>query len=303
MTSIDKIDLNLLRILHLVMEEGSVRRAAELCHVTPAAVSNSLAKLRFQLGDPLLVRSGRVLRPTPVALQLEPKLRTAMQAISVALDSVGFDPATCSRTFVVAATDNIAFDLLPAAIRLLSERMPKASIKVVSLDHAIAGDGLRRGTVDVSLAMPPNLPPDFHAEPAYRETMVGVLAAAAAPRTAGLTNAQFDALSHIEVAINGEFAIDYVDRMLGNSGRRRKVALSVPTFMAAATCAAESNYLAILPQRLATFLSGPLALKVLQLPFRNVTVELEQVWHDRTNTDPASMAFRRLVTEAGGRLG
>ena len=299
MVNIDNVDLNLLRILYLVMEEGSVRRTAERCHVTPTAISNSLAKLRFHLGDPLLVRSGRILRPTPVALELEPKLRAAMQAISGALDTVSFEPATCGRTFVIAATDNIAFGLLPAVIRRLSERMPMARIKVVSLDHAIATDGLRRGTVDVSLAMPPNLPPDFHSQPAYRETMVGVLAEQSAPNSVGLTGAQFDALSHIEVAINGEHAIDYVEQMLSRKGRR-KVALSVPTFMAAATCAAETTYLATLPKRLAEFLSKPLVLKVLHLPFRDVTVELQQVWHDRTNTDPASVAFRKLISEAGG---
>ena len=103
--SIASRDLNLLLVLHTVLAERNVARAAERLHVTPSAVSNALARLRDALGDPLVTRKGRGTVLTPRANELGPGIARALAEIERALDAAPFDPATCKRTFTVAVSD------------------------------------------------------------------------------------------------------------------------------------------------------------------------------------------------------
>src|SRR5215475_7173614 len=108
MVTQENVDLNLFRVLHHVLKEGSVARAAERLHVTSSAVSNSLARLRDILGDPLLVRDGRRLVPTPRAMELAPQIATAIDGFRSILDPRHqFNPETCTRTLTIASADNI----------------------------------------------------------------------------------------------------------------------------------------------------------------------------------------------------
>src|SRR3954454_18224175 len=92
-------------VLHTVLAERNVARAAERLHVTPSAVSNALARLRDVLGDPLVTRKGRGIVPTPRAVELAPVLARTMRELEHAIDAAPFEPATCSRTFTLAVAD------------------------------------------------------------------------------------------------------------------------------------------------------------------------------------------------------
>src|SRR5918995_551501 len=67
-------DLNLLVTLDVLLSEGSVARAAKRLRLSPSAMSRALARLRATTGDPLLVRAGRGLVPTPRALELRERV-------------------------------------------------------------------------------------------------------------------------------------------------------------------------------------------------------------------------------------
>ncbi|MFO0659378.1 MAG: LysR family transcriptional regulator, partial [Polyangiaceae bacterium] len=101
--NISAIDLNLLVVLHAVLTEQSVTRAAKRLHVTQSAVSNSLGKLRDVLGDPLVVRHARGVTPTPRALELLPELSHVIERITSLIEPrARFDPATPTRAFTIA---------------------------------------------------------------------------------------------------------------------------------------------------------------------------------------------------------
>src|ERR1700744_3732492 len=100
-------DLNLLLVLHAVLEEKSATLAAKRLNVTQSAVSNALARLRAVVGDPLLIRSGKGLVPTPRAAELAPIIAEAIEKLEAALDQgASFRPETSTRTFTLAAADN-----------------------------------------------------------------------------------------------------------------------------------------------------------------------------------------------------
>src|SRR5687768_2758711 len=103
MVNLAAIDLNLLWVLHAVLAERGVARAAARLRVTSPAVSNALARLRAALGDPLFVRSGRGLAPTPRALELAPVLARSFGDLEAALRAgAAFDARACTRELTIA---------------------------------------------------------------------------------------------------------------------------------------------------------------------------------------------------------
>src|SRR6059036_3188607 len=154
--SLEAVDLNLVLVLHHVLAEGTVVRAAGRLHVTPSAVSNSLARLRDLLGDPLFVRSGRKVVPTPLARELAPQVAATVEKLRVILEARReFSPEACTRSFTLASADNIG--ILPNITARFAQALPRASLRVVTLDHAVASDGLASGDIDVLLGLPPTI--------------------------------------------------------------------------------------------------------------------------------------------------
>src|SRR6478609_1775713 len=99
-------DLNLLVTLDVLLAEGSVARAARRLRLSPSAMSRALARLRDTTGDPLLVRAGRGLVPTPRALALREQVGGLVRdAQAVLRPAEGLDPAALSRTFTLRITD------------------------------------------------------------------------------------------------------------------------------------------------------------------------------------------------------
>jgi len=125
--SLASLDLNLLLMLDVVLAERSVARAARRLHVTPSAVSNALARLRAALDDPLLVRSGRGVVPTPRAAALAPALGRALRDLDQAVHGDAFDPATTDRELTLAMADVIQVVKLPAIVAALATKMPRRS--------------------------------------------------------------------------------------------------------------------------------------------------------------------------------
>lgn len=112
---IRNLDLNLLLVFGVLMEEGSVNRAAEQLGRTPSAVSHALGRLRDQLGDPLLVRSGGIMKPSPRAENLYKVVQPILSQIERAVQPPAlFDPAASNRVFKMAgpALDCVTTELI-----------------------------------------------------------------------------------------------------------------------------------------------------------------------------------------------
>ncbi|WP_434418209.1 LysR family transcriptional regulator [Nannocystis pusilla] len=198
--NIAALDLNLLLVLHTVLVERSAAAAARRLHVTPSAVSNSLAKLRAQLGDPLVVRSGRGLVPTPRALELAPHLRAAVRELErVVAGSERFDPATTTRSFALALSDAHQICDLPRVARAFATAMPRAQLRVVSIDHFEAVGGLAGGEVDAAVAPATAPQAGQHAYHLYEEA--GVLLVRRGHPAAGkpVTRELWASLRHVDI--------------------------------------------------------------------------------------------------------
>ncbi len=137
--NISGIDLNLLPVLAAVLEESNVTKAAKRLNLTQSAVSNSLARARLILGDPLLVRDGRRLVPTPMSRELLPMLqRMLLQVENVFQAAAPQNPLEIEREFTLACADNQCISDVDHVARLLMQQMPRCSLRVVTIDFVWA---------------------------------------------------------------------------------------------------------------------------------------------------------------------
>jgi DNA-binding transcriptional LysR family regulator len=283
------VDADLLMVLHAVLDSGSVSDAARRLHVTQSAVSNSLARLRELLDDPLLVRSGRKLVPTPRAARMAPLLAAAAEQLKTAVvDPADADPSLTTRQFVFASIDTDALASMPNLVEEVRAVLPRAGLRIANVDHALATDGLATGLVDLMLGAT-QMPLDYHCEELFEVQSVCV-------RRAGphepLDLEQFLALDQIQVALESGRSMDAVEPILARIGRQRRVALSVSSFTGAAYAAAGTDLVAVMPDRIARTLSRSLPLHVSPAPLPLPPRKVMLIWHARTHNDAACTLLR-----------
>lgn len=300
--NLSAVDLNLFLVLHTVLEEGSATRAAKKLHVTQSAVSNSLGRLRQLLGDPLVVRSGRGVVATPLARELAPMVAAAMQALgqAVAVER-SFDPLATTRTFTIASTDAELIVDLPEVAALVAERMPKATLRAVSLDYLLSTDGLATGTVDLVLGYARGMDPSWYSHPLYVERPALVVRRDHPTLGTHIGREEFEGHLHIDVHVQlGNPGAGNQDARKALEGQqlRREVRLIVPGFTAAALAAARTDYIAGIPRRLAETFCKYLPLRIVEMAGFDFGFPAALCWHERTHLDPAAVYLRALVVEA-----
>jgi len=300
--SLAAVDLNLLLMLDTVLAERSVVRAARRLHVTPSAVSNGLARLRAVLDDPLLIRSGRGVVPTPRAAALAPALAGALRDLDHAIHDGGFDPATTDREFTLATADVGQVVRLPGIVAALAARMPRARLRVVSIDTLAASGGVAGTEVDVLIGAGER-GPGIHAQPLYQEHLVLVARARHPTIKNRVSKHQLAALRHVVVQVapgrgNRQVAAGYAAL-----GVDRDVAVVVPTYTAAAAVVARTDLVASLPASLVRVLGPRLALRRVATPLPPIATTVNLIWHQRTDQDPALRAFRDLLARVAASGG
>ncbi|MFF5720278.1 LysR family transcriptional regulator [Streptomyces buecherae] len=297
------MDLNLLRALDALLQENSVTRAAERLGTSPAAASRMLAKLRRAAGDPLLVRAGQELVPTPRALELREEV-SALVRRSDALfrPATAFDVAGLRRTFTVQAADLLLTGLAGPLLERVHGAAPR--VDVVFLAETLeGGPALRQGHADLELGVLGHLDPETRAETLTEVPMVGV-ARSGHPLFDGPIDARsFAEADHIGVSRRGR-RHGPIDAELARRELRRRVAVVVPSYTSAMMLASTSDLVSLtladwLPETVAA-----LGLRTFPLPLGLPPVAIGMAWHPRNSADQAHRWFRSHVRAvAVGALG
>ncbi len=299
--SLSRFDLNLLLVLDAVLTEGSVAKAANRLHVTPSAVSNALARLRILLGDQLLTRKGRGIVPTPRALELGPILAKGLRDLHDAVRAGGFSPATTTRRFTIALSDAGQAVLLPRTVALLFEEMPRARLRAVGIDSLVPLGGLAGQEVDVVIGPEP-ADGDIHAEPLFEQNAV-LICRDGHPALRKGSGRLVGVLRHVAIDMaSGQSLRDLAGAAYAQAGLARDVAMTVPTFSAAAAVVAATDLVATVPESLFDVMAPLLRLRALPAPIPPLAIATNLCWHERTHADPAAAAFRDVVRRAVGGL-
>jgi DNA-binding transcriptional LysR family regulator len=301
--ALSNLDLNLLLMLDTILAEGSVTRAAKKLSITQSAVSNGLARLREILGDPLLVRNGRGLVPTPRAQELAPVMRRAMTELQAALDGADFVPQLSTRRFTLCWSDAQAIAHLPELLTRFETYLPNATLRIVTVDFLIATNGLAVGEIDVAVGPEQAAFPPLLSEPLYGEEVVLAARRDHAKVIACLLREQFDEVEFVDIQLalgQGGVGNLLMTELLARHGLSWRVGIVVPDFTTAAHAAAASDYVVGLPARAARAFCEFLPLRLVELPsfLNRPTMNLALLWHPRTDRDAGARYFRRLVADA-----
>jgi DNA-binding transcriptional LysR family regulator len=295
--SLSSLDLNLLLVLDTVLAERSVARAAKRLHLTPSAISNALARLRVALGDPLVVRSGRGIVPTPRAVELAPALARALSDLERAVARSVFDPKATARTFTLAIADSGQIVRLPKLASLFSNAMPRAKLRVVGIDTLVSSGGLAGTLVDAAIAAMPDAPPGLRQLPLFDELAI-LVASRRHPRIRDrVSKSELSSLRHVDVEVLPGRGYRDLPVHYERLGIERDVVLTVPSFATAAAIVAATDFVATLPVSLVETIGKRLGIRAVPSPVRGITVGLKLAWHERTEDDPAMRLFRSVILQ------
>lgn len=291
------MDLNLLVVLQALLEERSATKAAARLHTTQSTVSNALARLRLLLGDPLMVRSGRGLSPTPAALAIQPRLDEALSLLDgIVHDLDDFELASTTREWVIAFAELYGPLLLPGLHHRLQRDAPRSSLRVMALDRIAVTDALASGELDLYLGIPTATSPAWRSEAVFSDDIVGIVAGDHPAAKATMTLERFVDLPHAHVRVTPGRGRE-VDDVLARLGVDRHIQLTVPYYSALMAVVENGQCVATVPRRLAQYHARRSALHIFELPFALPEYEIRLHWHTRVDNDPGVVALRRMIHE------
>lgn len=305
MRDIRGLDLNLLKTLDALLDEGSVTRAASRLAITQPAVSGMLTRLRESFDDPLFVRAQRGLVPTPRALALALPVKRVLGEIEGMLLPDDFEPSSAELTLSIAATDYAQRTILLPLLESLRQQAPGIRVAVKPIDNERVTRQLESGELDLAILTPQSTHQGLHARHLFNEHYVCAVHEDH-PAARGVNLEQFCALEHAIVSMGGEAFHGVTDDALAALGFRRRVSVSVPSFLMLLEILRNSDLVAVLPMRLLRPGDGLCALKP---PLHIPGFEKIVAWHERTHHHPAHRWIRELLsavcqqTDAEQKLG
>lgn len=286
-------DLNLLVTLDVLLTEGSVAGAARRLQLSPSAMSRALARLRDVTGDPLLVRAGRGLVPTPRALELRDRTRRVVDdAEAVLRPAMKLDLATLSRTFTLRTSEGFVENFGPALIARVGEQAPGVHLRFLPKPNKDS-TSLRDGTADLETGVTSKtMGPEIRTQGLFRDRHIGVVRQGHPLSKGKITPERYAAAQHVLVSRRGMDRAP-VDDALETLGLARRVLVTVGGFSPAIALARASDMIATVPDRHTHTLCEGMFRFALPMPLPEFTVSM--FWHPRLDADPAHQWLRSLV--------
>ncbi|MCX5149289.1 LysR family transcriptional regulator [Streptomyces sp. NBC_00320] len=289
------LDLNLLVALDVLLEESSVSRAAARLHLSEPAMSRTLGRIRKALGDPVLVRAGRTMVPTPHALAVHGEVRAVVErARALFLTGGQVDLPTLTRTFTVLAHDAFAATFGATLFSRVAKEAPGVRLRFLSESH-VDVPALREGIADLELGVVDSRSPEVRVEHLFDEHMMGVARAGHPLLRGRITPRRFAAAEHLIVSRRGRLE-GPVDAALAVQGLSRRVVGSVGSYPASLFILRESDLVGLIASQAAP-LAAELGLEAFEIPLDLPTLPFGIAWHPRHDADPAHAWLRGCARE------
>ncbi|WP_406406909.1 LysR family transcriptional regulator [Streptomyces halstedii] len=295
------IDANLAVALDALLAEQSVTRAAARMHTSPAAMSRTLGRLRRILQDPLLVRAGQSMVPTPRALALRDEAAAVVRRLGALLaPAADMDPASLRGTLTLQAADLVGAALAAGLLALAGREAPGLSLRFRA-EELEAGPALRDGRVDLEVGAIDHVDPETQVEELVTLRMTAAVRPGHPLAGEPLTPARFAAAEHVAVSRRGRFT-GPVDDALAEHRLSRRVTVVLPNHLAALGLAARSDVVALVPAAPPDAAVSPLTeqatllgLRLLDIPLPLPPVTIGMAWHPRHTADSAHRWLRSAV--------
>lgn len=288
-------DLNLLVTLDVLLAEGSVARAARRLQLSPSAMSRALARLRETTGDPLLVRAGRGLVPTPRALELRQRVAQLVEeAEAVLRPAEDLDLARLARTFTIRTREGFVENFGPALVDRIARQAPGVRVRFMPKPDR-GSEPLRDGSVDLETGVVGKATgPEVRAQALFRDRFVGVARSGHSISEGEVTLARYAACGHIAISRQAPDR-GFVDEAVEQQGFERETAVVVAGFSAALALARGSDLVATVPERHTGNLRA--GMFTFALPFHLPEITVSLLWHPRLDADAAHRWLRGCVKD------
>jgi DNA-binding transcriptional LysR family regulator len=295
-----RADLNLLVALDVLLTEGNVARAARRLKLSPSAMSRTLARLRETTGDPLLVRAGRGLVPTPRALEVREKVGPLVEEAEALLRPAEKPRlASLVRTFTLRTSDGFVENFGAELIARVGREAPHVQLRFVQKLDNRESSLLREGSVDLETGViAETTSPEVRAQALFRDRFIGVVRSGHPLMKGKVTAKRFAAARHVYVSRRG---LDKgpVDEALQDLGLEREIVTIVSGFSTALALVRNSDLVATVPERHTGNLRA--GMQSFPLPITIPEITISMLWHPRLHSDPAHRWLRDCVREVCAR--
>lgn len=289
-------DFNLLTTLDVLLSEGSVAGAARRLQLSPSAMSRALSRLREVTGDPLLVRAGRSLVPTPRALELRGQVGALVDGANAVLRPADrLDPARLDRRFMLRTSEGFVETFGPALLKRVHREAPGAVLQFVAKADKQSAP-LRDGEVDIETGVvDTTTAPELRAFPLFEDRWVGVVREGHPLAEGTMSASRFVAASHVHVVRPGLHSTD-IDDAVRLAGLERTIDVIVHGFSSALALARETELVATVPEKHTAGLRR--GMRAFPLPLEVPAFTVSMLWHPRMDGDLAHRWLRGHLRQA-----
>jgi LysR family transcriptional regulator, nod-box dependent transcriptional activator len=296
-----QFDLNLLVALDVLLTERNVTRAGERLYLSQPAMSGILARLRHAFHDDLLVRVGRNLELTALAVELATPVRECVQQIEDLLNlRQPFTPATARWSFRIAASDYVMFLVLGPLLKTLTEQAPDISVRFFALELAVR-DKLAAGEVDFAV-LPEEYEADAPSLPLFEDSWVCAVWSGHPHRSERFTADEFLALPHLSFRLAGLDPGSIAESFLAQNGYERRIVASTDSFATAPFLLRETPLVSLVPRRLGERLRQAADIRLIEPPFVAPPLREKLIWSPRFTASAAHAWLRARLAEVAGAL-
>ncbi|MGY4310961.1 LysR family transcriptional regulator [Bradyrhizobium sp. JR3.5] len=314
--SLNRFDLNLLRVFDAVMEERSVLRASQRMCVSPTAVSHALARMRELLDDELFIRTTAGMQPTARSVVMAPLIRQAWKSLEAAIDPPKFEPGSSTRRFTIAVSDFGAMVMLPYLLTVLRREAPLVNLVIRPDSWIDLAEEIDLGQIDAAIGTFSDVPARFGSSSLFAYD--DVLITSSSRELGKLSLETFAGLSIAVVSLSGEHegVVDgYVserglarrsemfdraafERAFSGAKRSPRIAVSLPHFLALPSLLEDGNLTAIVPRPLAKLLVRRHPLSMHELPYKTTLENVSVLWHERNEGDAPQEWLHGVLSRA-----
>lgn len=293
------IDLRHLQVLEAVIREGNLTRAAEALGVTQPALSKTLKTLRDHFSDPLLVRIGNRMEPTPLALEIAPAVSEILDRVrSLNAAHRAFDPAVSSRVFSFCVVDSGLVRLVPTLVDYLHTHAPRVRLNVHPVDVDRLEAWLESGQLDFAMGSYPSLSKHIRRQRLWSVDYVSLVRKEHPRAHRRMTAKALARERHVLVSALGTgHAHQQLERLIEAAVPEEQIVCRVPSFVSAAVIASRSDAVVTVPSSIATGLAAQLDLMPVRPGIRLPRIDVSQYWHERFHREAGSRWIRQVFVE------
>ena len=282
-----RLDLNLLVALDVLLAEKSVSLSADRLCLSQSATSSALGRLREYFGDELLVVKGRAMVLTARAEELIEPVRTVLEQIRTTIAiAPEFDPATCDRQVRIMASDYSTQVLLAGAFAALETNAPHMRFEIIPMGSTPI-DMLERGQIDLLLTIDYAISSDHPSQFLFEDDYVVVGDAANPAMQGDMTRDKYFALGHVTARFGRSRTPAFDDWFMRRQKTQRRIEVVAPTFLSQAGLVIGTRRIATMQRRLAQQVVQSMPLVMREVPFDIPPIREAIQWHLTNNNDRA----------------